>query len=53
MKIKYAIYKSSVGLYAKEYFDKIDPELFNDDRYYDGTEDQFYCRECAKKYGKE
>lgn len=30
MKIKYAIYKSSVGLYAKEYFDKIDPELFTD-----------------------
>lgn len=30
MKIKYAVYKGSVGLYAKEYFDKIDPELFND-----------------------
>lgn len=30
MKIKYAIYKGSVGLYAKEYFDKIDPELFTD-----------------------
>ena len=29
MKTKYAIYKGSVGLYAKEYFDKIDPELFN------------------------
>lgn len=29
MKTKYAIYKSSVGLYAKEYFDKINPELFN------------------------
>ena len=29
MKTKYAIYKCSVGLYAKEYFDKIDPELFN------------------------
>lgn len=28
MKIKYAIYKGIVGLYAKEYFDKIDPELF-------------------------
>ena len=28
MKIKYAIYKSKVGLYAKEYFDKIDPDLF-------------------------
>lgn len=28
MKTKYAIYKGSVGLYAKEYFDKIDPELF-------------------------
>ena len=28
MKIKYAIYKGTVGLYAKEYFDKIDPELF-------------------------
>lgn len=24
-----------------------------DDGYYDGIEDQFYCRECAKKYGKE
>ena len=23
MKIKYAVYKGSVGLYAKEYFDKI------------------------------
>ena len=30
MKIKYAVYKGSVGLYAKEYFDKIDPELFTD-----------------------
>lgn len=30
MKIKYAVYKGSVGLYAKEYFDKIDPELFID-----------------------
>ena len=30
MKIKYAVYKGSIGLYAKEYFDKIDPELFND-----------------------
>ena len=30
MKIKYAVYKGAVGLYAKEYFDKIDPELFND-----------------------
>lgn len=29
MKTKYAIYKGSVGLYAKEYFDKIDTELFN------------------------
>ena len=29
MNTKYAIYKCSVGLYAKEYFDKIDPELFN------------------------
>lgn len=29
-KIKYAVYKGSVGLYAKEYFDKIDPELFTD-----------------------
>lgn len=29
-KIKYAIYKGEVGLYAKEYFDKIDSELFND-----------------------
>ena len=28
MKVKYAIYKSEVGLYAKEYFDKIDPDLF-------------------------
>lgn len=28
MKIKYAIYKGTVGLYAKEFFDKIDPELF-------------------------
>ena len=28
MKTKYAIYQGSVGLYAKEYFDKIDPELF-------------------------
>ena len=27
-KIKYAIYKGKVGLYAKEYFDKIDPEMF-------------------------
>lgn len=27
--MKYAIYKSEVGLYAKEYYDKIDPELFN------------------------
>lgn len=24
-----------------------------DDGYYDGVEDQFYCRECAEKYGKE
>lgn len=24
-----------------------------DDGYYDGVEDWFYCRECAKKYGKE
>ena len=24
-----------------------------DDGDYDGTEDRFYCRECAKKYGKE
>ena len=24
-----------------------------DDGYYDGIEDEFYCRECAKKYGKE
>lgn len=30
MKIKYAIYKGKVGLYAMEYFDKIDPELFKD-----------------------
>ena len=30
MKVKYAIYQGKVGLYAKEYFDKIDPELFND-----------------------
>ena len=30
MKIKYAVYKGPVGLYVKEYFDKIDPELFND-----------------------
>lgn len=28
MKIKYAIYRGSVGLYAKEYFDEIDPEKF-------------------------
>lgn len=28
MKVKYAIYQGKVGLYAKEYFDKIDPELF-------------------------
>lgn len=28
MKIKYAIYRNDVGLYAKEYFDKIDPDLF-------------------------
>lgn len=28
MKVKYAIYKGNVGLYAKEYFDKIDPDLF-------------------------
>lgn len=28
MKIKYAIYRGKVGLYAKEYFDKIDPDLF-------------------------
>lgn len=27
-KVKYAIYKGKVGLYAKEYFDKIDPEMF-------------------------
>lgn len=26
MKIKYAVYKGSVGLYAKEYFDKKYPE---------------------------
>lgn len=30
MKVKYAIYKGEVGLYAKEYFDKIDPEVFKD-----------------------
>lgn len=24
-----------------------------DDGYYDGIEDQFYCRECAERYGKE
>jgi hypothetical protein len=30
MKVKYAIYQGKVGLYAKEYFDKIDPELFID-----------------------
>lgn len=29
-KLKYAIYKGEVGLYAKEYFDKIDPGLFED-----------------------
>lgn len=28
MKIKYAIYQGKVGLYAKEYFDKIDQEIF-------------------------
>lgn len=28
--IKYAVYRGNVGLYAKEYFDKIDPDLFND-----------------------
>lgn len=30
MKVKYAIYEGEVGLYAKEYFDKIDPEVFKD-----------------------
>ena len=28
MKVKYAIYKGKVGLYAKEYFDSINPDLF-------------------------
>lgn len=28
MKVKYAIYKTKVGLRAMEYYDKIDPELF-------------------------
>lgn len=28
--VKYAIYRGKVGLYAKEYFDTIDPELFRD-----------------------
>ncbi len=30
MKIKYAIYRGKVGLYAREYYDKIDPEVFEE-----------------------
>lgn len=30
MKMKYAIYRGKVGLYAMEYYDKIDPEVFKE-----------------------